>query len=124
MSTSILAVPTFPTLTFTSNNLADVIRFVKEKNVLVLHTEGACRVFHMVPTVESDKPASLSNVRVIYLDCNGHKGLLEEGEWNFYINAVEGVHEVGVSALRNAIIAQREVPNKVYISLGYKGIGQ
>ncbi len=124
MSTSILAAPTFPELTFTSNNLADVIRFVQEKNVLVLHTEGACRVFHMVPTVESDKPASLSNVRVIYLDCNSHKGLLDEGEWEYYINEVEGVHEVGVSALRNAIIAQREVPHKHYISLGYKGIGQ
>ncbi len=119
MSTSILAAPTFPELTFTSNNLADVIRFVKEKNVLVLHTKDACRVFHMVPTVESDKPASLSNVRVIYLDCNSHKGLLDEGEWEYYINAVEGVHEVGVSALRNAIIEQREVPHKHYISLGY-----
>jgi len=119
MSTSISAITTFPELTFTGNNLADVIRFIREGNVVALYTEGACRVFHAISAVSSDEPASLEKVRVIYLDCNSHPGLLAKGEWEYFIKEkIKDVNEVAVSALRNAIIDQRKVPNKCYISLG------
>jgi hypothetical protein len=113
----------FPPLTFTKNNLVDVIQFINDKNIVVLHTTKACRVFYST-AISSEQPEStnmLENVRVIYLDCNLHAGLLDEGEWEWYIkDAIENVKELGrESKLKKAIIEQSEVPNKEYIALGY-----
>lgn len=110
----------FPPLTFTNNNLFDVIQFIKDKNVIALHTERACRVFHSLSFEQPETKASLQNVRVIYLDCNKLTGLLEDGEWEWYIKqAIQDVKELGLkSELRKIIIEQKEVPNKAYLSLG------
>jgi hypothetical protein len=112
---------TFPPLTFTSNNLVDVIRFINEKNIVALHTTKACRVFHNISFDRPESAESLKGVRVIYLNCNSHEGLLGEGEWEWYIkDAIKNVKELGYgSELRKIIIDQRSVPNKEYISLGY-----
>jgi hypothetical protein len=117
-----MAIPTkeFPPLTFTDNNLSDVVRFIKDHNVVALHTKKACRVFHSVPLALPEAVDSLKNVRVIYLNCNSHEGLLDDGEWEYYIKqAVENVHELGLDSLiRRAVIEQSSVPNKTYIQLG------
>ncbi len=111
----------FPPLTFTDNNLSDVVRFIKDQNVVALHTQKACRVFHSVSLEQPEATESLKNVRVIYLDCSSHAGLLDDGEWEYYIKqAVKDVHELGLDSLiRRAVIDQRSVPNRTYIQLGY-----
>lgn len=111
----------FAPLTFTKNNLVDVIKFINDKNIVALHTTNACRVFHAISFKKPESAAeSLKNVRVIYLDCNSHEGLLGPGEWEWYIkDAIKNVKELGKCELRNVIIEQSEVPNKKYVSLGY-----
>lgn len=114
--------PKFPPLTFTDNNLVDVIRFIEDKNIVVLHTTEACRIFHSINFDQSENQISLENHRVVYLDCNSHPGLLGDGEWEWYIkDYVKGVKELSYNdkELRDVIIDQRSVPNKEYISLGY-----
>ena len=111
---------TFPELVVTSNNLVDVIKFINDKNIVALHTSRACRIFHAISFEKPESEASLKDVRVVYLDCNSHEGLLGEGEWEWYIkDAIKNVTELDDSPLRKIIIAQRAVPNKEYLSLGY-----
>lgn len=121
MSMNIAPTAKFPALTFTGNSLADVIKIINDKNVLALHTTKACRVFHAISFEKPDSAESLKDVRVVYLDCNSNEGLLGEGEWEWYIkNKVKDVHELGHdNVLRKAIIEQRAVPNKEYVSLDY-----
>lgn len=111
----------FQPLQFTSTNLANIINFIKDQNVVALHTTTACRVFHAISFENPDDVESLTNVRVIYLDCNSHPDLLAEGEWEYFIHhSIQGVHELGKeSLLRKAIIQQSDaVPHRVYTSLG------
>lgn len=105
----------FPELEFTTNNLADNIKMIKDGNILALYTKSACRVFHNLDQVD------LSERRVVYLDCNSHANLLAEGEWEWYIrNNIPNVKQLPAGdALRNKIIEQHNVPHKQYISLGY-----
>lgn len=109
----------FPPLTLTDNTLADIIGFINHKNVVVLHTTKACRVFHSISFEQPEHLDSLKNVRVIYIDCNVHEGLLGEGEWEWYIkDAIKDVKELGInSLLRKTIIEQRDVPNKNYLHI-------
>ena len=109
-----------PPLKITNNNLVDVIEFIKAKNVVALHTTTACRVFQNISTEEPSLD-SLKDRRVIYIDCNAHEGLLGEGEWEWYIkDAIKDVNELGRnSILRDAIINQKAIPNKTYLSLNY-----
>jgi len=111
---------TFPTLTFTGDNLFDVIGFINDKNVVALHTTKACRVFHAISFEQPISDLSLKEIRVIYIDCNSCAGLLVEGEWDYYIKAAfKDAKELSIrDELRQIIIDQRSVPNRQYISLG------
>ena len=110
--------PQFPPLNPTSNNLVDIIRWVHEGNIVITHTTSACRVFHALPDLDQQ---SLDQVRVLYVDCNSHPGLLDDGEWECYIKASgNDVKELGLKdKLRKIIAEQVSVPHKEYMSLGY-----
>lgn len=125
------ALKEFPPLEFTSNNLADVIKFIKDGNIVVLHTTEESRIFNTCLSDSSNLELSkkeLENIRVIYVDCNKMPGLLEQGEWEYFINReatsakddkilrVEDQfqlkNEVGMM-----LIEQKLVPNKAYLRL-------
>lgn len=118
MKTSTSVEGAYPFVSFTDDNLSDVIRFIKEERVVVLHTIGVFRIFHMIPTVTSDNPKSLENVAVIYLDCNPNPELLRKGSWADSINEeLKGVYEVADSKLKEAIKIQTGIYHRVYFRI-------
>ena len=115
-----LAVDTkFPPLRFRGDSLGSVINFIEDKNVVALHTTQCCRVFSAISFEQPESITSLKDVRVIYVDCNPHEGVICEGEWECYIkNAVKDVKELSRdNVLRKAIIEKNSVPNKIFLSI-------
>jgi len=102
-----------PPLAFTGNDVQDIITFIQEKNLVILHTTSAFRVFHTISFYETDGQESLARVRAVYIDCSYNPGLLNEGEWDLLIrNAITNVTELGSeSLLRARLIDRIAVPN-------------
>jgi len=121
MTVSILQGDDFPKFTFRNNNLGPIINLIKDQNVVVLHAKGACRIFHNNPSVLTDKPDALKNVKVIYLDCNNHPGLITENNGfefeRFIKKAIDGVSEMGNTNLSSAIIEQKGDFDRTYKKL-------
>lgn len=68
----------------TSNTLVDVLAWLEEGAYLVLHDHfKRGRYFHK--KCDRDNEDEVSNLRVIYLDVDRLPGLLDEGEWDWYI---------------------------------------
>lgn len=68
-----------------SNQLTDVINWIKEGKTIVIITNdyGKCRFFH---NEEDEKSIyELEKFRVIVIHCKTFPGLLDDGEWNYYI---------------------------------------
>ena len=120
----------FPVLEYTDDDLADVIRFIKDGNIVVLHTKGSSRIFNTCLTNSSDLELStkeLEDIRVIYVDCNRLPDLLEQGEWEWYIHmsatsAKDNIFYVEDQYLyKNEVgrllIEQKSIPNREHITL-------
>lgn len=123
MSMTVTAIPAtakFPAIQLTDNNLMDAINIIQSKNILVLYTEKACRIFHSISFAQEAGKENLDDVRVVYLNINSWAGLIEDGEWEYYIKAnITGVKELGVdNLLRKRLIEQENVPNSVRMKLG------
>jgi hypothetical protein len=115
-SNAVPATREFPKLVLIENNLVDNITMIEAGEILAIYGGGDCRVFHKLPT-----PVDLSERRVVYLDCNSLPGLLDKGEWEWYIHdRIPTVTELSYGdELRTRIIEQKTVPNRTYIKLGY-----
>lgn len=65
----------------TSNQLADIIRWLKSDDIVVIHNIfGEYRIFYKSVQIADD----LSN-RIIVIKCETFPNLLDDGEWNHYI---------------------------------------
>ena len=77
----------------TSNNLRDVIDWLKEGDYVVIHNNYLHgRFFHSncietpnIPVSDLTDQMLLNNRRIIYVDVKSMPGLLDEGEWEYYI---------------------------------------
>lgn len=64
----------------TSNQLADIISWLKLGDCVILCNGTYIKyIYHNCIENNSDK------VRLIIIDCQGFPGLLDDGEWNWYI---------------------------------------
>ena len=71
----------------TRNNLKDIIDYLNDGDYVVIHDDVKYgRYFHQkCPTTDDD---FINNNRVIYVNVNKMPGLLDEGEWEWYIKSV------------------------------------
>ncbi len=67
-------------LVLTTNILADIIRFLKEQNIVCLHYTNKTIFYHAKTMCEK-----IINEKLIYINCNKMPSLLDEGEWPWYI---------------------------------------
>ena len=73
----------------TNNSLIDVIEWLKEGAYVVVHDHfRSGRYFHY----KCPGKEKLEELRVVYLDVESMKGLLGDGEWEYYIKE-EGIAE-------------------------------
>lgn len=103
----------FPKLEFTDNNLVNVIQWVKDDNIVVIYAQTSSRIFG------NNSDPDLEKTRVIYINCNSFPGLVNEGEWNWYIkeainNEVELERDTD---LYLKLTKQKDVPHKEYLKL-------
>src|SRR5258708_5020684 len=78
----------------TANQLKDIIDWLKEGDCVFIHNNFlGGRFFHpnCVCDVKPDK-SIFNSCRVIYINVKKMPGLLDDGEWNWYINN-SGFHE-------------------------------
>jgi hypothetical protein len=67
--------------TTTSNNLADVIRWVKDGDCVTLYAiNRGSQVYH-----QCNVRTSPEQTRFIYLNLSRHSSLMEDDEWPYYI---------------------------------------
>lgn len=91
----------------TTNNLADILKWLKNGDCVCVYTTYYGRCFYSEKEVEKIKG------RMVYVDVNSHPGLLDNGEWESYIKR-EGNYEL------EKVPTQLEQGNKIlYFSLGY-----
>lgn len=71
----------------TDNSLVDIINWTKEGACVIIHNKFKYgRYFHpRCGTSDQDLDSNYDNLRVIYLDVSSMPGLLEDGEWNYYV---------------------------------------
>ena len=60
----------------TTNSLFDIIQYLKDGNMVCLHTSNEHKYFHY--------PESI-NEKLIYIDVSSMPSLMDEGEWPWYI---------------------------------------
>lgn len=76
-------------LKITSNNLRDVISWLKKGHYVIIYSNYG-RFFHncSIPFCTEDQIEEyLDHHRIIYLNVSSHSSLLNDGEWNDYIQA-------------------------------------
>lgn len=124
---SLLASIEMKSSAFSGSNVSEIETFIKSGSIVALHTTSACRVFLDTSFAKlpeenlADLIEALNGKRVIYIDCNSHPGLLGNGEWEFFIkDDIKTAAELALdSLLRQAIIDQRQIPNKLYLNVRY-----
>jgi hypothetical protein len=94
----------------TNNQLLDVISWLKQgKTIVVLSDDyGKFRLFHGEESNELVK--NMSEFRVIIVRCSSLPGLLDDGEWDYYIlgagnkeyNSIKIVEEINSSLKEKA----------------------
>ena len=69
-------------LEFTSNNLLNVITWLRAGHIICLHKSynSSAQFYYSTETLES-----ITNQQMIYIDAVNWQGLLEEDEWPYYI---------------------------------------
>ena len=67
-------------LVLTTNNLADIVRFLKEQNIVCLYCTNNKIFYYAKSSCEK-----INNEKLIYINCNKMPSLLDEEEWPWYI---------------------------------------
>lgn len=105
-------------LKITSNNLADIIGWLKDGDFVFIHNKyQGGRFFHKCNGVSENFAELVANTRVIYVDVSSHSNLLVDGEWNWYIENA-GFKECNCG-LREFVSVLKQVPHRRQLSLGY-----
>ena len=82
---------------------------IEEGKVLVIHSDSAMRAF-----VKDIQKLDLNAQTVVYLNCNEMPGLLDEGEWEWYLTQPEENSEITDQDVRHKIAAQEQIRHKDY----------
>ena len=77
-------------LVTTTNNLADIIGWLQKGYYIIIHSHRM-RCFHRCNHID-DIQSYINNTRFIYVDVDRMQGLLDDGEWEWYIKR-EGFNE-------------------------------
>src|SRR5437870_5254724 len=98
----------------TSSNLRDIIGWLKEGDYVVIHNNYRYgRYFHAICGSDS----CLDNSRIIYVNVSSMPSLLNEGEWDYYIEK-EGNKECQCH-LKEKTSDPNGVPHGYHFALGY-----
>ena len=89
------------------SNLTEILKWLGDGDCFCIYTSYSGRCFYK--TQEVDKIEG----RMIYLDVSSHPGLLDDGEWNYYIK------EGGYYELDKVPTEQYQGNKITYFSLGY-----
>jgi len=71
-----------PELNITSNNLLNVINWLKDGYIICLHNSYKYEQFYY----STENIETITNQEIIYVDLINWNSLLEEDEWPYYIN--------------------------------------
>jgi len=108
--------------TLTSNNLLDVINWLKLGAYVIVHTNSA-RFFHKCTNKdlsEDEISKYINQHKIVYVDVSklpGLPGLLDNGEWNWYINEA-GFDECKCSIKRKLSNPKMDLPYCERLKLG------
>jgi hypothetical protein len=71
----------------TTNQLQDILTWLKMKNTIVLiyNEYSNWRIFHVEENNDIIENADLSLYKIIAIKCQSLPGLLDDGEWEYYI---------------------------------------
>jgi hypothetical protein len=74
-------------LVMTSNNLVDIITWLKRGAYVIIYTDSWGRFFHNCDghITPEQAQAYIQTHRFIYVNVSSLPGLLDDGEWNWYI---------------------------------------
>ena len=106
-------------LVITSNNLQDVINWLELGAYVVVHTNSA-RFFHKcTKKILSDDEIKeyINTHRIIYVNVSKLPGLLDDGEWNWYIKNA-GFDECECCIKKRASDMSLTFPYSTKLSLG------
>lgn len=101
----------------TKNSLSDVINWLKAESYVVIYDRGG-RFFHKCnkETLTNDEITEyLNNHRFIYINVSKMPGLLDDGEWNWYIKQ-SGFDECECS-LKKTSAARKNIPHSYTLSI-------
>jgi hypothetical protein len=97
-------------LILTSNNLKDIINFISQGYYVIIYNKNYYRCFHNKLKddnfrcngllTDDDINDYIKTHRFIYLNVERMSGLLDDGEWNWYIEN-EGYNECNCNLLKN-----------------------
>jgi len=90
-------------------SLKQALDMLKDGRVFVMHTTQAMRGF-----CQDLDTLDLDTQTVAYFDINFMPGLLDEGEWEYYITQKGGNVEIKDTNVRKRLAAQKAIPNKEY----------
>ena len=62
----------------TTNSLFDIIQYLKDGNMVCLHTNNDYIYFHFTDVIKD-------NEKLIYIDVSSMPSLMDEEEWTWYI---------------------------------------
>lgn len=107
-------------LTMTSNNLLDIINWLKLGAYVIIHNDNNSRFFHEctkenISEDEADK--YINNHRFIYVNVSKLPGLLDDGEWNWYIQDA-GFDECKCSIKNKVSHTNLILPHREQLCLG------
>lgn len=106
----------------TSNNLVDIITWLSAGDYVVVHNQyKVARYFHSKceGQVCSDEEIQrqLEHCRVLYLDVASLPGLIDDGEWEYYIK--EAGHKECTCLLKTRCADANHLPHSFHFSLGF-----
>jgi hypothetical protein len=90
-------------------SLKQAVDIIKDGKIFVIHTTDAMRAF----TKEIEN-LDIDSQTVAYFDCNHMPGLLDEGEWEWYLTQAEENSEIKDLTIRKRLAEQKNVPHKEY----------
>jgi hypothetical protein len=104
-------------LEVTNNNLLDIINWLKLGAYVIIHTNYA-RFFHKCSNLsESEVDDYIKQHRFIYVNVSKLPGLLDDGEWNWYITNA-GFDECKCSIKDKVSNFNLKLPHCTKLSLG------
>ena len=103
----------------TNNNLKDIIDWLRLGDFVVIHNDYKFgRFFHTnCPVSNGEIGKTLENSRVIYVNVKSLAGLLDDGEWEYYIK--DNGHRECTCDLKEHVLDPKKLPHIYNFTLGF-----